>query len=202
MKRPRIYSALLNPPLLVSESRDEFDSIRGAIIAAVKPTDFIEKLYVSDVTFYTWEVYRLRRTKIATLNLGFESALRSILLQLLRHAHNDWSPEEIIATAGDLASNWFHEKGVQKLVRELLQQQGLDETAIELQTIRRSMKELEMLDRMLASAEARRDKALLRVAEYRAEFACLLRQASDRVIDGEAVVIDEGAGQARARHAQ
>jgi hypothetical protein len=48
MKRRRIYGASLNPPLLASESPDEFDSIRSAIIAQLRPGDFIEKLFVSD----------------------------------------------------------------------------------------------------------------------------------------------------------
>jgi len=200
MKRPRIYSALINPPLLVSESRDEFDSIRSAIIAHIKPTDFIEKLYVSELTSYAWDVLRLRRVKAATINSAFQYALMSILVGLLPHA-DEWG-YEIPDTAQELATKWFSDERARKLVLELLKKVGLNESAIESKAIANSTRDLVVLDQMLASAEARRDKALRFVAEYRSEFASLLRQATGRVIEGEAVVIDEGVAQARARHVQ
>jgi hypothetical protein len=150
--------------------------------------------------FYAWDVYRLRRAKIATVNLAFRSALESILIELLRRAP-EWG-YEIRDSAEQLASEWFSDKGVRKLILDLLKQLGLDESAIESEAIRHSIKDLETLDQMLASAEARRNKALRLVAEYRTEFARRLRQATDRVIDGEAVVIEERADQGRARRVQ
>jgi hypothetical protein len=51
---------------------------------------------------------------------------------------------------------------------------------------------LEQLERLLASLESRRDKALRRIAEYRGEFARHVRQATDRMIDGKALALEGG----------
>ena len=48
--------------------------------------------------------------------------------------------------------------------------------------------ELETLDRMLASLESRRDKALRCIGEYRESLARQLRESADRMIDGKGVL--------------
>ena len=71
----------------------------------------------------------------------------------------------------------------------------LDESAIEAEAIRKSADNLERIDRLMASAEARRDKALLCVARYRGDLSALLRETSDRMIEGKVLqlepVVDE-----------
>jgi hypothetical protein len=46
----------------------------------------------------------------------------------------------------------------------------------------------EVFDRMQALRESRRDRAFRRVADYKEGFAKRLREVSDRMIEGEAVV--------------
>jgi hypothetical protein len=46
---------------------------------------------------------------------------------------------------------------------------------------------------MMASAEARRDKTLRTIAEYRASFANLLNKAGQKIIEGEAVEVENPA---------
>jgi hypothetical protein len=84
--------------------------------------------------------------------------------------------------AGDLALRWFTDRDAKKQVSELLAQFQLDESAIEAEAI--SLEVLELLDRMLASLESRRDKALRRIAEYRSSFARQLREGANRMIEG------------------
>ena len=63
----------------------------------------------------------------------------------------------------------------------------LDETAIEGEAIRKSADDLERIDRLMTSAEARRDKALVCIAQYRGDFGALLRESSNRLV-GEKVL--------------
>jgi hypothetical protein len=70
---------------------------------------------------------------------------------------------------------------------QLLNRVGLDETAIEAQAIMTVSSELELLNRMLASLEARRNKAF-RFAEYRDSLATQLRERSDRIIGKQDVL--------------
>jgi hypothetical protein len=82
--------------------------------------------------------------------------------------------------------DWFRGEEGKKRVAEILSQNGLDEYAIEGEAIKRSAAALELLDRMLASLERRRTRALQCIGEY----PQLLREpveSSDRVIEGEKV---------------
>ena len=60
--------------------------------------------------------------------------------------------------------------GGQSEVSELLAEYHLDESAIEAEAIRSVSSDLELLDRMLAASEARRNKALRGMADYRQTF--------------------------------
>ena len=66
----------------------------------------------------------------------------------------------------------------------------LDKSSVEVEAIRQLSEdaELETLDRMLASLESRRDKALRCIGEYRESLARQLRESADRMIDGKGVL--------------
>jgi hypothetical protein len=85
-----------------------------------------------------------------------------------------------------LARDWFSDPNVKKQIADLLREFEMDESAIEAEAIRHSTDDLERIDRLMASAEARRDKALVCVAQYRGDFGALLRDSSDRLIKKEA----------------
>jgi hypothetical protein len=172
-QRIRARSILVpNPPLLVTESADEFESMSAELEAEIQPRGYIERMYAADIANIVWEIHRLRRCRTAMLNAAFRPALRRLLRQLLA----DTEAED---QAEDLAYGWFTDK---EQVTAILGQFGLDESAIEAQAIRRTLPELEQLDKMVAMSELRRDRALLGVAEYRDGLARRLRQGSDRMI--------------------
>jgi hypothetical protein len=90
----------------------------------------------------------------------------------------------------DTAQKWFTDRKSRKEVLELLHHFYLDESAIEAEAIRLAAPDLEVLDKLLASLEARRDKALRHIAEYRGELARQLRYAADRVIEGKTIALE------------
>ena len=51
------------PPLLPSENVADYEALSVRVIAAVKPTDAIEHLYVRDAVDLQWELMRLRHLK-------------------------------------------------------------------------------------------------------------------------------------------
>jgi hypothetical protein len=87
-----------------------------------------------------------------------------------------------------LALGWFSDQGVKMQVAEILNQFGLDESAIEAEAVRSSSSDLELFDRMLASLESRRDKALRCIGEYRDGFAKRLRESADRIVEANRVL--------------
>jgi hypothetical protein len=84
-----------------------------------------------------------------------------------------------------LTTGWFTHPEAKKVVSKILSQFQLDESAIEAEAIRLSFSDLEFLDKMLASLESRRDKALRRIGDYRESLARQLRESADRIIEGK-----------------
>jgi hypothetical protein len=159
---PRTNELTLLPklPLLITESADEFDALRDAFEQEIKPRGIIERIYVLDISAIVWEILRMRRCKVVIINLALRSALQSLLKQLLRQpGQYEYDVEDEAQT---LAQSWFTVQEAKKQVSEILSRFDLDESAIEAEAIRKSSADLELLDRMLASLETRRNKAWLR----------------------------------------
>jgi hypothetical protein len=195
MRRRNELTLLPKLPLLITESADEFDALRDAFKQEIKPRGIIEQMYVHDISSIVWEILRLRRCKVVIINSAFRSALQSLLKQLLRQPGQ--SEYHVKDQAEALAQAWFTDQEAKKQVSEILSRFGLDESAIEAEAIRKSSADLELLDRMLASLETRRNKALGCVAEYRASLAHQLRESADRIIDGKGVLRLEDAASER-----
>ena len=195
-KASQVSSALLpGVPLLITESKDEFERIREALDYQIKPRGIIEQIYVEDIAYLVWEILRLRRSKTAIINLALRGALKKVVAQLSRE------PGElgrgVDDRAEELAHQWFSDPDIKKQIAGLLGEFGLDETAIEAEAFRKSADDLERIDRLMASAEARRDKALVCIAQYRGDFGAMLRESSDRLVDNKVLKLEHAGSKER-----
>ena len=191
---------MTNPPLLRSESEREFNQLLSALNAEIQPRGVIEDMYVAEIAIIIWEIVRLRRCKMATLNAAFRQALSSFI------SNSSWQqvPQEdrtesrfgfeIPASEAerersrkvyDLAKRWFSSKSAKQEVSSILRRSQRDEYAVEAEAIRTSSIDLDRLEKMLTALEARRDRSLRRIAEYRGSFADRVRASADRIIDSE-----------------
>src|SRR6516162_7632638 len=180
MRRRNELALLPKLPLLITESADEFDALRDAFEQEIKPRGIIEQMYVHDFCSIVWEILRLRRGRAAIVNAAFRDALVHVLTECLT------KPGKLQLDLDDqvqtLALAWFkNEQGKKRVAKTL------NESGIEGEAIRRSSSALELLNRMLASLEARRDKALRCIGEYRDGWGRQLRELSDRMIEGQNV---------------
>jgi hypothetical protein len=175
-------------PLLITERQDDFDRIRDALNTEIKPSGIIEQMYVADVAYLTWEILRLRRCKSGIINLAFRDALKEILEQVLRQPGD--GPYGVKDQADELARKWFSDQEARKRVLELLGEFQLDEVAIEANAVRRSAADLELLDRLLASLESRRNRTLRCIGEYRNALAQQLKENSTKLLDGEVLALE------------
>ena len=66
-------------PLLITESADEFASLRAELEQEIKPKGTIERIYLDDLAAIIWEMQRLRRCKTNIINSAFREALRKLL---------------------------------------------------------------------------------------------------------------------------
>jgi hypothetical protein len=176
----RRTALLPRPPLLMTESREDFEQVRNSLEREIQPRGIIEQMYVDDMAYIVWEIRRLRRCKNTIINVAFRTGLERVLKQLFwRFRETEFFNDD--EEMEDLALRWFVDPQAKKEVSELLGKFQLDESAIEAEAIRESSQSLEQLDRMLRSLEARRDRALALVVEYRVNLAHQLRDSAERM---------------------
>jgi hypothetical protein len=169
------------PPVLKSESATEYISLHAQLVQEVEPKGPIEEIYVEEMAALIWEIRRLRNCKINTIHQAFPQALQSILEQL------SFNPDVLVIIdpenwAKALALRWFEDSTKKNEVLQILGRFGLDESAIEAEAIKLMSDHLQWLDRALAVASARLDKALRIVMDYRNSFAVRLRRHSKQTL--------------------
>jgi len=169
---------LPEPPLLMTESPQDFNRIFVALNKEIRPRGIIEEMYVADIAHHTCDIVRGHRWKAAIIN----SEIRPALVSLISRLAFGGLPHQ----ARILTENWFTDQATKKKVAEVLRKFGIDESAIEAEAFRMSAPDLATLDRMIASYEARRSKALRNIAECDLILAQRLGASSDRIIGSKA----------------
>jgi hypothetical protein len=140
----------------------------------VRPANFVEEIWVREVVELVWETVRLRRQKAALINSSAKEGMQRLLFAL------DYDD------AIELAKGWFaRDPAAVADVEARLADAGLGIDAAVAQTLRLHLAEYEGMDRMLRSAEARRDAALLAIERHRAHFADVLRRAAQEAQEAQ-----------------
>ena len=166
------------PPLFVGEDPAQYEAIRDQISTAVGPDDFLEEIWVNDVVDLVWETQRLRRLKAALLQARMHQGVEKVLTPLLgKYGYSE---------AQDLAQQWAaREKKAIKEVARHIKQAGLTMETVKAETLASNLDDFERIDRLIASAEARRDVCLREIDRHRSGLGAALRQAADEVEDAE-----------------
>ena len=138
-----------------------------------------------------WEVRRLNRVKTSLINSALRPGLEKLLEWLRPYSgemiHSSWKSE-----LNRLADQWFGAEHDKKEVLEILEQFQLDGSAIEAAAVQFLAADLEKIDRLMASQEARLNKALRSLAELRGgSVGQQLRARVDRVIDGKTLALED-----------
>jgi ABC-type phosphate/phosphonate transport system ATPase subunit len=93
-----------------------------------------------------------------------------------------------------LANEWSTDITTREKVDANLKAQGLDADAIMAESFVGAIDKLEALERMMASAERRRNDALREIERRRSAIARALRQSSDQIIADEAQLMPKITG--------
>jgi hypothetical protein len=165
------------PPLLVTESVQDYEDFARAIFEAIPPKNIIEEIFLRDFVEHAWHIRRLRRARTAMMNISCRKAIISLLaIELCTHDE---------AHAETTAEKWFTCEKTKTEVANLLKKYGLDESAIVAESIKPISSDLDILSKEMALWEARRDKALSRLFKTRRNFAKRVREITQRVIDDD-----------------
>jgi hypothetical protein len=179
--------AIAPAPLLPGEKEADYANLVERVVCAAKPKDMIEELLTRDVIDLTWEIFRLRRAKVGILRASINTGVEAVLDGL------DHGSEFSFNYSGKLAKKWATgDKGARKEVEAVLDKAGLTFDEVTAKTLESKLDSFERLDRMLASAEARRNNALREIDRHREALGGAVQQAVDEFEDAEFRDVESG----------
>ena len=181
-----VVKILEQRPLITGEEPADYDDLLDRFIATVKPNDAIEWVWLKDVVDLVWDVQRLRRLRAALLVTARIAAMKGILRPLMKL--NMLDDIEVFGedTVTKIANGWA--RGETKAVQEvetIISEHGLSIDAVMANAFVSQIRELESIERMMATAEIRRDKILNEIEKRRDAITWRLRETVSNVIDVE-----------------
>ena len=159
-------------PLIPGEDPLAYETLFRRFTKMLRPKDVLEEIWARDLADLTWEIYRLRR-------------LRENVFQ--NYARNRVSGILEKSTKGeDLLQRWMRgEAEALEEVDKRLFAQGLSMHGLTAEALVANLGAFECIDRMLAGAEARRNRVRWEVERHKdSVFAKSLREFNEVQSDG------------------
>jgi hypothetical protein len=179
--------AIAPAPLLPGEEEADYAEVAVRLVSAAKPRDAIEEFLIRDAIDLTWEILRLRRAKVGILKASMNTGVERVLIAL------NHTPIQRFDNRQELSRRWMAgDKGARKEVEAVLRNALLSVNDVTAKTLEAKLDSFERLDRMLASAEARRNMALREIDRHRSTFGAAVRQAIDEAEDVEFRHVEAG----------
>jgi hypothetical protein len=197
-RRDCVHSLFAEPLLLPGEDRAAYDQLLADLTGAVRPSDQLEALWVSEAVAKHWEVLRHRRHKRGFTAARRQAGLTSLLKPLLGYG-GPLSTDGGAEIAGALA--WKYTLGVEeakKEVEELLQTANLSSEAVDGEVMALHIETLATFDHLIWVAEKRRDACLREIEHHRAPFGRTLRRAITSVEEDKVRAIEPPVEQKKA----
>jgi hypothetical protein len=169
------------PPLIAGEDFSLYEEFLARVFAAVKPRDVIEEMAVRDLVDLDWEILRLRRVKSGLFAAGLQGSLLAKLLP----APNVTEPEARALAQHFVAGDASATEEVEKILASI----GLSLDAVTANTMTIRLREFDAIERLIASAEARRHAALRELERRRAALAAALPR-DEEVVDADFEEVD------------
>jgi len=140
------------PPLVLGESREEYEELREHVAAAISPRNVLDLMTVGTVTDLTWEIRRYRRAIAGMIRAAEKEAIEELLSMVLDAETGDKD--------GNYSERYFNDLVARKAVHDILDKRGLDENAITAQAIQLNIGRIEKLEEIIADLEYRCHAAL------------------------------------------
>jgi hypothetical protein len=164
---PAVLDDISPPPRIRDDTAGPYATLLAHIIAEVKPRGIVEHIWVRDFADLAFEVVRLRGLKADLMTASAGEGLRHVLREI---GANDYL---------GLSKRWHaREPEAVAMVGAALAAAGLGPGVVRAQALAVRIGEVEAMDRMIRSAEARRDEMLRQLHRHQATLAERLRNAA------------------------
>ena len=176
-------------PLLPGEAEADYLGIATRIVAVAQPKGAIEEFLTRDVVDLTWEIFRLRRLKTALLKAAASKGVHRIL------STTGYDLRLEYGSSGEFAAGWAGgDAGRRRDVAEMLKKADFTMDEVMAEAFAEVINSLERTDRMLASAEVRRNNALRVTDRHREARGAALRRALEDAQEAEFRDVKIGGG--------
>jgi hypothetical protein len=168
-------------PIVKGEDPQQYDILLDKLAAFIAPTDPIEWIWTKDIADALWEGRRARRMRDQILDIGRYKAMRRLAENLLQEKRCVPGFQKLVDKT---VSAWMGPGGDEE-VAHFLARHGLDPLAVASEAFMNRCQPYELLERIAASADKRRDALLRDIERHRAGRAKHFREAAS-VVDAEA----------------
>ncbi|WP_375408045.1 HNH endonuclease signature motif containing protein [uncultured Methylobacterium sp.] len=175
-------------PLLFGDDPEQYEALLGKMVQQVMPTDIVEAIWVKDIIDLVWEVKRLRHWRNQILSQARVEVITALIVPVLEIEYCPFATlrSDNEREARGLAFGWLEgNQSKTTKMEEKLQKRGLTVADVMAQAFQLKLPEIERIERMVASADQRRDTLLRDIERKRASLSQRLRAAAADVIDVE-----------------
>jgi hypothetical protein len=185
------------PPLLKGEDAAAYDELLARVSGNLKPSDIFEEIWVREIADLIWETFRWRRHLASFLATAITKILERILKPIVQNhpepvpSGTSWSSKLQAAKMSldggqNLATDWAagNSAAIER-VNKLLALAGLTMDKVIAQTTASELDKIERFNRLIASAEGRRNALLREIEHHRAPFAQRLRAEIHKIENAE-----------------
>jgi hypothetical protein len=180
------------PPLIEGEDGAVYDELLARISGAVKPSDILEEIWVRDIIDLVWDTLRLRRLKASLINAAAAAGLERVQRSFRHQGSAQHEPPSSLqpSPVAEVASESTSRDRAAIRRDQLLASAGLTMDEVMAQALSIKIDDVERIDRMIMTAEARRNAALRELDRHRATLGRQLRRLAQEAEDAEFEVIE------------
>jgi hypothetical protein len=162
------------PIVLLGEDNTEYAQLRQQIEDYVRPLDIFEKMYVSDLAYYSWESLRYRKIIANLVDASKRYALERILRPLLPRkeiTEETWvSPQFEPPPEAEVLSRAYCRNDPEAIgkVDRLMKEREVGWDAVGAEAVSLNLEQIDRLKRMILTADSFRSALLDELDRHRA----------------------------------
>jgi hypothetical protein len=185
IRPPKELEAIFDDlPLVGSERREDYNAFFSAIARAEVPSDAIDWILLKDLVDLALEIRRERRIKVEIIKLNQTEVICDLLKSTFDEADRLGSALNRIFNARTEAQLWASDAETRKRIDLKLKEKGHEPASVLAQAYLRGARDIDAIDKRIASYELRRNTVLKVIGRRSERKAQKLKAASD-FVEGE-----------------